>query len=177
MQNNCARRSDLDRNCRFLAHRPCKPFNRYLERECHMKTRSATSNARRTLLRRGRDLLRSVSKGRGRGKGADVMDLLDEGQRDELGLIHLALERIERGIFGMCEQCYERISEERLRAVAEHVPGVVYSYDITPEGRRHLNFLGPGLEDLIGADSAARVRTEFDNPPLPLIPYGIRPER
>jgi DnaK suppressor protein len=42
------------------------------------------------------------------------MDLLDESQRDELGLIHLALERIERGIFGVCEQCSERISEERL---------------------------------------------------------------
>jgi RNA polymerase-binding transcription factor DksA len=81
-----------------------------------MKTRSATSNARRTLLRRGRDLLRSVSKrrARGRAKPPDVMDLLSEGQRAELGLIHLALERIERGIFGLCEDCSERISEERL---------------------------------------------------------------
>jgi hypothetical protein len=81
-----------------------------------MKTRSATSNARRTLLRRGRDMLRSVSKGRGRGRGKkpDVMDLLSEGQKAELGLIHLALERIERGIFGMCDTCSERISEERL---------------------------------------------------------------
>lgn len=81
-----------------------------------MKTRSATSNARRTLLRRGRDLLRSVSKrrGRGRGKAPDVMDLLSESQRAELGQIHLALERIERGIFGICEDCSERISEERL---------------------------------------------------------------
>ena len=81
-----------------------------------MKTRSATSNARRTLLRRGRDMLRSVSKGRGRGRGKkpDVMDLLSEGQKAELGLIHLALERIERGIFGMCGTCSERISEERL---------------------------------------------------------------
>lgn len=61
-------------------------------------------------------MLRSVSKGRGRGRGKkpDVMDLLSEGQRAELGLIHLALERIERGIFGMCEKCSERISEERL---------------------------------------------------------------
>lgn len=42
------------------------------------------------------------------------MDLLDENQREELGLIHLALERIERGIFGICERCSERISEERL---------------------------------------------------------------
>ncbi len=61
-------------------------------------------------------MLRSVSKGRGRGRGKspDVMDLLNEGQRAELGLIHLALERIERGIFGLCESCSERISEERL---------------------------------------------------------------
>ena len=63
-------------------------------------------------------MLRSVSKGRGRsrGKSPDVMDLLSENQRKELGLIHLALERIERGIFGMCEECAERISEERLLA-------------------------------------------------------------
>ena len=80
-----------------------------------MTTRSATSNARRTLLRRGRDLLRPVSKGRGKAKG-DVMDLLNPDQRAELGLIHLALERIERGIFGTCDQCSQRISEERLLA-------------------------------------------------------------
>jgi RNA polymerase-binding transcription factor DksA len=63
-------------------------------------------------------MLRSVSKGRGRGRGKspDVMDLLSESQRAELGLIHLALERIERGIFGLCEKCSERISEERLLA-------------------------------------------------------------
>lgn len=77
-----------------------------------MKTRSATSNARRTLLRQGRDLLRSVSK-RG-SKAADVMDLLNADQRDLLANIHLALERIERGIFGLCEECSERIPEQRL---------------------------------------------------------------
>ena len=78
-----------------------------------MKTRSATSNARRTLLRRGRDLLRSVGKGN-KAKSLDVMELLSPGQRNELAQIHLALERIERGIFGACEECSERISEERL---------------------------------------------------------------
>ena len=78
-----------------------------------MKTRSATSNARRTLLRRGRDLLRSVAKG-SKAKSLDVMELLNPQQRDELASIHLALERIERGIFGACEDCSERISEERL---------------------------------------------------------------
>ncbi len=81
-----------------------------------MKTRSATSNARRTLLRRGRDLLRSVGKGN-KAKSLDVMELLSAEQRDELANIHLALERIERGIFGACEDCSERISEERLLEV------------------------------------------------------------
>jgi hypothetical protein len=81
-----------------------------------MKTRTATSNARRTLLRKGRDLLQSVAKGRsrGRGKPADVMDLLAADERNLLASIHLALERIERGIFGSCEACSERIPEERL---------------------------------------------------------------
>jgi RNA polymerase-binding transcription factor DksA len=44
----------------------------------------------------------------------DVMDLLNDEQRAELGQIHLALERIERGIFGVCEKCSERIAEDRL---------------------------------------------------------------
>ncbi len=80
-----------------------------------MKTGNATSNARRTLLRRGRDLLRSVGKGK-KAKSLDVMELLDADQRAELSSIHLALERIERGIFGACEDCSERIAEEQLLA-------------------------------------------------------------
>ena len=78
-----------------------------------MKTGNATSNARRTLLRRGRDLLGSVGKGK-KAKSLEVMELLDADQRAELASIHLALERIERGIFGACEDCSERIAEERL---------------------------------------------------------------
>lgn len=83
-----------------------------------MKTRSATSNARRTLLRKGRDLLRSVSGGRAKHKTSDVMDLLNQDEKKLLSTIHLALEKIERGIFGACEDCSERISEEQL----EHEP-------------------------------------------------------
>lgn len=79
-----------------------------------MKTRSATSNARRTLLRKGRDLLRSASRGRSKAKAADVMDLLNLEERELLSTIHLALEKIERGIFGACDDCSERISEEQL---------------------------------------------------------------
>lgn len=78
-----------------------------------MKTGNATSNARRTLLKRGRDLLRSVGKSK-KAKSLDVMELLDAEQRAELACIHLALERIERGIFGACEDCSERIDEQRL---------------------------------------------------------------
>ena len=80
-----------------------------------MKTRTATSNARRTLLRKGRDLLRSVSRGRGKASRAvGVMDLLEQKEREMLSSIHLALEKIERGIFGICDECSQRISEERL---------------------------------------------------------------
>jgi len=42
------------------------------------------------------------------------MDLLDEKERELLSTIHFALEKIERGIFGICDDCSERISEERL---------------------------------------------------------------
>ena len=77
-----------------------------------MKTRSATSQARRTLLRRGRDLL--CSHGKRKSKTADVMDLLTDSQRQELASIHIALEKIERGIFGICDGCSQRMSEEHL---------------------------------------------------------------
>lgn len=77
-----------------------------------MKTRNATSTARRTLLRRGRDLLKPA----GRRKADDIMETLEPQQREELGAIHKALERIERGIFGACESCRNRIEEERLLA-------------------------------------------------------------
>ena len=79
-----------------------------------MRTRSTISTARRTLLRRGRDLLKGAMRGVSPKAGADVMDMLSEEERSQLGAIHKALERIERGIFGTCESCGERISEERI---------------------------------------------------------------
>jgi PAS domain S-box-containing protein len=53
-------------------------------------------------------------------------------------------------------------TEERLRAIAAHVPGVVYSYDVDAAGRRTLNFCGPGLEALVGSASADRIRASLD---------------
>jgi RNA polymerase-binding transcription factor DksA len=80
-----------------------------------MKTRSTISTARRTLLRRGRDLLKGATRGTA-AKGADVMEMLGDSEREELAAIHKALERIERGIFGCCGQCGARLSDERIEA-------------------------------------------------------------
>lgn len=55
-----------------------------------------------------------------------------------------------------------RESEERLRAVAEHIPGVVYSYDSCVGKPRTLIYLGPGLESIIGPRLAERVEQNFD---------------
>ncbi|MCP3902542.1 MAG: PAS domain-containing protein [Planctomycetes bacterium] len=51
---------------------------------------------------------------------------------------------------------------QRLEAIARHMPGVVYSYDRHPDGRRELHYLGPGFEDIIGPKLAAEVRADFD---------------
>ncbi|MHC5114082.1 MAG: sensor histidine kinase [Planctomycetota bacterium] len=55
-----------------------------------------------------------------------------------------------------------RENAQRFEAVARHVPGVVYSYDFHPGGRRELHYLGPGFEDIIGPVHAAQVREDFD---------------
>jgi len=43
-----------------------------------------------------------------------------------------------------------RESEGRFRSIAENIPGAVYMYYIFPDGTRSEQFMGPGLEDLIG---------------------------
>lgn len=56
-----------------------------------------------------------------------------------------------------------RASEERFRAIAENVPGCVYTSRYWPEtGRRTLDYAGPGLERLLGRDIASAVRADFD---------------
>ncbi|GEM_PF-2110790 len=55
-----------------------------------------------------------------------------------------------------------RENEERLRAVAEHIPGVVYSYETGPGRLRSLIYLGPGLDSIIGPRMAAKVEANFD---------------
>jgi two-component sensor histidine kinase len=57
----------------------------------------------------------------------------------------------------------QREDAQRLHAIAQHVPGVVYSYDFHPDGSRALHYLGPGLEEIIGPGLAARVQDDFDH--------------
>lgn len=71
------------------------------------------ATARKRLLRRGRALLRS---GASRAGGADVLAGLDDEERQELAEVHRALERIERGIYGRCQGCFDDIEDARLEA-------------------------------------------------------------
>lgn len=79
-----------------------------------VKARITMATARKRLLRRGRALLRS---GASRAAGADVLAGLEDGERRELTEVHRALERIERGIYGRCEGCFEAVGDDRLEAV------------------------------------------------------------
>lgn len=84
-----------------------------------MAKKSFTSRARKTLLRRGRAILRlrtDYADGAKTGEGPDYLAGLSDAERHELEEIHAALERIERGIFGRCEVCGCDIDRERLGA-------------------------------------------------------------
>lgn len=78
-----------------------------------MVKKNMTQLARKALLRHGRDLL----KLRGKARPNTFLDGLSDYQRHELEEVHAALERIERGIFGACEGCGQRISEARIERV------------------------------------------------------------
>jgi PAS domain S-box-containing protein len=56
-----------------------------------------------------------------------------------------------------------RRGRERLTAVAEHFPGVVYSYEVSPEGQRRLLYVGPGFSELLGPINASRVEADINN--------------
>ncbi len=75
---------------------------------------SITQLARKALLRRGRMLI-ALRNQTAVIDGDDYLAGLDEVQRHELAEIHGALERIERGIFGRCEECNDKLDAERLQ--------------------------------------------------------------
>jgi RNA polymerase-binding transcription factor DksA len=47
----------------------------------------------------------------------EILHAVDETARGEIQQIERALERLEAGTYGLCEQCGEAISADRLRAV------------------------------------------------------------
>lgn len=47
----------------------------------------------------------------------EVLDGIEEIDRQELNLISKALNKIDAGVFGECEECGEAISQKRLDAV------------------------------------------------------------
>lgn len=79
--------------------------------------RTLVATARKQLLRRGRALLRAAQAGIGTAARPDALGAMAEAELTELQEIHAALERIERGIFGRCEECPGSIEEERLERV------------------------------------------------------------
>ncbi|MBT8495673.1 MAG: hypothetical protein KJO07_21675 [Deltaproteobacteria bacterium] len=102
-----------------------------------MIKRTFASRARRALLRRGRALLRR-SEQNGAGP-ADFLGGLSGKEREELAEIHQALERIERGIFGKCEGCSQKIDEALLepkpwRRLCDDCTGDEANADTTESG-------------------------------------------
>ena len=79
--------------------------------------RNLVAQARKQLLRRGRALLRAAQAGTGAAGRSDALGAIDEAELSELQEIHAALERIERGIFGRCEECQSEIDDARLERV------------------------------------------------------------
>ena len=63
---------------------------------------------RKRLLQRGRALLR------GGGRTPLTLVEMSRGDREELTLIHEALDRIERGRYGACDDCRLPIPPDRL---------------------------------------------------------------
>jgi RNA polymerase-binding transcription factor DksA len=47
----------------------------------------------------------------------EILQAVDETARGEIKQIERALERVEAGTYGLCEECGKRIEAERLRAV------------------------------------------------------------
>ena len=85
-----------------------------------MANKSLAATARKVLLRRGRTFLRkyqSAGSGQATPMGTDLLSALSDSERRELEDIHGALERIERGIYGRCEICMERIDRSQLELV------------------------------------------------------------
>lgn len=84
-----------------------------------MAKKNTTQLARKALLRRGRALLRLRQEVAADAAEPDYLAGLSDSERRELEEIHAALERIERGIFGRCEDCGTRIDPARIETLPQ----------------------------------------------------------
>ena len=55
-----------------------------------------------------------------------------------------------------------RTVTRQLQALTEHMPGVVFSYSRSPDGRRESVYLSPGLEAQLGPELASRAQGDVD---------------
>ena len=85
--------------------------------------RSFVVAARKRLLRRSRLLTRSPAAERTK------RPVLSDEDKRELGEIHAALERIERGVYGRCDGCFEAVAAVRLEAIAHPLLMLVADQD------------------------------------------------
>ena len=106
--------------------------------------RNLVAQARKQLLRRGRALLRAAQAGLGAPVRPDALGAMQDAELDELQEIHAALERIERGIFGRCEECQTEIDDARLQRAP-------WQRRCTPCAGDELVAEAPGREDRASA--------------------------
>lgn len=85
---------------------------------------------------------------------------------EALVLLVVVLFAVMLGVLWVRARRRNWLLEERsaqLRAVAEHIPGVVYSYEYHPDRPRKVLFLGPGLAELVGPETARKVEERYDH--------------
>ena len=100
-----------------------------------------------------------IAKGEAHGRSWAFRTFLSPDVRRGGGVLGISLDVTEQ--VHAKEALLE--SEQRLREVADQVPGVVYCYDSFPDGSRRTVFMGTGLEALLGEEIASQV-TESPTP-------------
>ena len=96
------------------------------------------------------------AQGEFRGRYWCYQTFMTPDHRTGSGIVGFSLDVTERKL---AERALAE-SEQRLRDVAEQVPGVVYSYETEPDGTRRILYIGPGLEGLLGPGLARRVHDD-----------------
>ena len=92
-----------------------KVFEQLESRRRELKDRLARSSA--DLLHRNEPLVADYADQGVQRENDDVVQSIAQSVRTELSQLNLALERLARGRYGVCETCGEPIEPKRLQAV------------------------------------------------------------